>query len=147
VTFRWLNIAAGRLSLQNQNACQGGRRYVRLPALTGVSIRSSEMNRSPLTTTLAVLLFLCCSPVIGSAAIDDGMRIDEPISDSVELDRNISYIFASVAGQGRTETSSNLTGATLDEDLALGSIIIAPGADVGDVTLVFEGDNNTLIHR
>ncbi len=103
------------------------------------------MKKLTIITGLLCAMFCVSAPTtLLAAATNDGMPIDEKIKDSVDLDRNTSYI--SVKALSRMQGQmTNMPG--MEKDLNLGSIIVSPGADVGDITLVFKGDNNVLVNH
>jgi hypothetical protein len=103
------------------------------------------MKKLTIITGLLCAMFCVSAPTtLLAAAANDGMPIDEKIKDSVDLDRNTSYI--SVKALSRMQGQmTNMPG--MEKDLNLGSIIVSPGADVGDITLVFKGDNNVLVNH
>jgi hypothetical protein len=74
----------------------------------------------------------------------DGMPIDEPITDSIKLDYNTSYIFARAMSRVRNRMDDPRTLLT-DGIKSLGSVIVQPGAEVGDITLIFIGSDNVIV--
>ena len=103
------------------------------------------MKKLTIITGLMFAMFCVSAPTtLLAAAANDGMPIDEKIKDSVDLDRNTSYISVKALSQMRGQMT-NMPG--VERDLNLGSVIVSPGADVGDITLVFKGDNNVLVNH
>ena len=75
---------------------------------------------------------------------DDGIKIDEKIEKYDTLDRpgvNIQYVKrsakASATGGSMTSKGSG--------DTAVGGFINKPGAEVGDVTIIFNGEDITTV--
>jgi hypothetical protein len=103
------------------------------------------MKKLTIITGLVFAMFCVSAPTtLLAAATNDGMPIDEKIKDSIDLDRNTSYIYVKALSQMQGQMT-NMPG--MEKDLNLGSIIVSPGADVGDITLVFKGDNNVLVNH
>jgi len=85
---------------------------------------------------IIILLAACLNAYAGD--LDDGIEIDDKIEKYDTLDQpgiNIGYIKrsakASAAGGGTAYTGSG--------DIAIGGFINQPGAEVGDVTIIFDG--------
>jgi hypothetical protein len=103
------------------------------------------MKKLTIITGLLCAMFCVSVPTnLLAAAANDGMPIDEKIKDSIDLDRNTSYISVKALSQMQGQMT-NMPG--VERDLNLGSVIVSPGADVGDITLVFKGDNNVLVNN
>lgn len=84
------------------------------------------------------LLLVCLNAYAGD--LDDGIEADDTIETYDTLDGsdiNVQYIKrsakASVARGGNAYVG--------DGDVTIGSFINEPGAKVGDVTIIFDGDN------
>ena len=104
------------------------------------------MKKLTIITGLLCAMFCVSAPTtILAAAANDGMPIDEKIKDSVDLDRNTSYISVKALSRMQGQMNTNIPG--VERDLNLGSVIVSPGADVGDITLVFNGNNNVLVNH
>ena len=98
------------------------------------------------TVFLGLILTAFTAAPCAAGDFGDDMPIDEPINDSIELERNTSYIFVKAMGRGRMgmDDVSDRNFATI---LSLGSVVVAPGAEVGDITLIFDSDNNIQVSR
>lgn len=97
-------------------------------------------------TYLAMIFMLAACFYAQAGDFDDGIEIDEKIEKYDTLDHpgiNIQYIkrsakaSASAAGSSMTSTSSG--------DTAVGGFINKPGAEVGDVTIIFNGEDITTV--
>lgn len=90
-------------------------------------------------TTLAIILLLAVCLNAYAGDLDDGIEVDDSIEKYDTLDDstvNVQYIKrsakASVARGGNAYVG--------DGDITIGSFINEPGAEVGDVTIIFDGD-------
>lgn len=96
-------------------------------------------------THLAMILVLAACFYAHAGDLDDGIKIDEKIEKYDALERpgtNIQYIkrsakAAAAAGNGNTYTGSG--------DIAVGSVINQPGAELRDVTIIFNGEDITTV--
>ncbi|HIG41500.1 MAG: hypothetical protein ABGY96_23810 [bacterium] len=95
---------------------------------------------------IALVLSLLATSNSVNARESDGMPIDEPITDSIKLDYNTSYIFARAMSRVRNRMDDPRSLLT-DGIKSLGSIIVEPGANVGDITLIFIGSDNVIIDK
>lgn len=89
------------------------------------------------------LLMITLNAVAGD--LDDDIKIDEKIEDSDTLDRpamNIQYVKRSAKASA---ASSSRKTSRSSGDIAIGSFINKPGARVGDVTIIFDGDDINAI--
>ncbi len=93
---------------------------------------------------LILVLMLVAGQTVQAGDLDDEIKIDEKIEKYDTLDRpgiNIQYIKrsakASVADSDKTSTGNG--------DVAIGSFINKPGAKVGDVTIIFDGEDINAI--
>jgi len=102
------------------------------------------MQRWITFTVLIALVFFTVLPGLTPAFAGDDMKIDEPIRDDVELDHNVSYIYIKAVGRAGS-TADNALATETSTSLSLGSIVVEPGAQVDDITLIFESDNNILV--
>lgn len=96
-------------------------------------------------THLAMILVLaaCCYAHAGD--FDDGIKIDEKIEKYDTLDRpgvNIKYITRSAKAAAAAGSSTTYLGSG---DIAVGSFINQPGAEAGDITIIFNGEDITSV--
>ncbi|MGD9217226.1 MAG: hypothetical protein PVJ84_20615, partial [Desulfobacteraceae bacterium] len=104
-----------------------------------------KMHPNTIKHTCLTMVFLLAACFYAQAGdLDDGIKIDEKIEKYDTLDRpgiNIQYIKrsakASAASGGITSTGSG--------DTAIGGFINKPGAEVGDVTIIFDGEDITTV--
>jgi hypothetical protein len=95
-------------------------------------------------TSLAMitLLAICLNAQAGD--LDDGIEIDDKIEKWDTIDRpgiNISYIKRSA----KASASSGSQAFNGNGDMAIGGFINQPGAQVGDVTIIFDGEDINAI--
>jgi hypothetical protein len=93
--------------------------------------------------TMVFLLAACFYAHAGD--LDDGIKIDEKIEKYDTLDRpgiNIQFIKRS-AKASATNGSIRSSGSG---DTAIGGFINKPGAKVGDVTIIFDGEDITTVN-
>jgi hypothetical protein len=79
--------------------------------------------------------------------LDDDIKIDEKIEKYDTLDRpamNIQYIKRSAKASASSNNHKTSKG---NGDIAIGSFINKPGARVGDVTIIFDGDDINAINE
>ncbi len=101
-------------------------------------------RRTILTVFTTLSVFLTLSAGLTAAFASDDIIIDEPIRDDVELDHNVSYIYIKAVGRAGSTAENTLVTET-STSVSLGSIVVEPGAEVNDITLIFESDNNILV--
>lgn len=102
------------------------------------------MKKKRVFPGITLILVLLTTSNYVNAIEYDGMPIDSPISDSIKLDYNTSYIFARAMSRVRNRMDDPRSLLT-DGIKSLGSIIVQPGANVGDITLIFIGSDNVII--
>jgi len=88
------------------------------------------------------LLVVCLNAYAGD--LDDGIEIDDKIENYDTIDQpdiNIRYIKRSAKASAARGGNSYIGNG----DVAIGGFINQPGAEVGDVTIIFDGENINAI--
>lgn len=95
---------------------------------------------------LAMIFVLAACVYAHAGDLDDDIKIDdEKIEKYDALDRpgfNIQYIKRSAKAAAAAGSSNTYTGSG---DIAVGGFINKPGAEVGDVTIIFDGEDLTTV--
>lgn len=98
------------------------------------------------------LIYICCTafamqvfPVLNQSAIagdlDDGIGIDQRISDDLKLDNNNEYIVTKATTKARqAQIKGKKDGDIVNAD-GTGNISIAPGADLKGATIINLSNN------
>jgi hypothetical protein len=96
-------------------------------------------------THLAMVFVLAACFYAHAGDFDDGIKIDEKIEKYDALERpgtNIQYIKRSAKASAAASSSKTYTGSG---DIAVGSVINQPGAELRDVTIIFNGEDITTV--
>lgn len=94
--------------------------------------------------TLMVMIPMAASMNVYAGDMDDGIEIDEKIEKYDALGQpgiNIEYIKRSA----KATADSSKSVSNSDGDTAIGSFINKPGAEVGNVTIIFNGEDITTV--
>lgn len=100
------------------------------------------MRSNIIKHTFLVMIFLlaaCLNTYAGD--LDDGIEADDKIEAWDTIDRpgiNISYIKRSAMASAANGGGAYYYG---NGDIAIGGFINQPGAEVGDVTIIFDGED------
>jgi hypothetical protein len=95
-------------------------------------------------TCLAVIFLTIAIADTNAGDLDDDMTIDEKITKYDKLDRpgiNIQYIKRRAKASIADDSGTSKGGG----DVAIGGFINKPGAEVGDVTIIFNGEDINAI--
>lgn len=100
----------------------------------------------PLIPLIMLVLLIASVNVYagGSGDLDDGIEIDDKIEKYDHLGQpglNVQYI-KRIAKAAATQGSDSVSGSG---DIAIGSFINQPGAEVGDVIIIFDGEDINAI--
>lgn len=93
---------------------------------------------------LTAMILMAAAMTAYAGDFDDGIKMDEKIEKSATLGQpgiNIEYIKRSAKASANSITRS-VKGSG---DIAVGSFINQPGAKVGDVTIIFNGEDINAI--
>ncbi len=71
--------------------------------------------------------------------LDDGIGIDEPISDSIAVDRNVNFIVADAVAKAKKKSSNG--NVIINDGAGLGNINIGAGTDLSGATIINLSDN------
>lgn len=106
------------------------------------------MKRFPLLPIATVFLFhLVFSGLTLAGDLDDGIEIDEKIElyDCLENPgTNVQYLIRSA--RARVDQSGSAYTSDDGGDLVVGGFINESGAEVGDVTIIFEGEDINAVN-
>jgi hypothetical protein len=86
---------------------------------------------------LLTMLFLAPFSVAGD--LDDGIGIDEPISDDIEAEKNISFIVVRAKARARNTDSDKVI---INDENGVGNISIGAGTDLDGATIINLSDND-----
>jgi hypothetical protein len=82
--------------------------------------------------------------------LKDGISIDENITKygKLKLDQNIRYIKLEAMSRARIKKRdiNEMVTTSTGGDIVQGGVIVKPGAKTGDITVIYNGSNNTLIN-
>jgi hypothetical protein len=95
-------------------------------------------------THLVIIILLAACLNVYAGDLDDGIEIDDKIEKYDTLDRpgiNIDYIKRSAKASAARGGNSYIGSG----DVAIGGFINQPGAEVGDVTIIFDGEDINAI--
>ena len=109
-------------------------------------MRFNTIRTIPLITAIMLVLLIVSTNVYagGSGDLDDGIEIDDKIAKWDQLGKpgiNVQYVKRK-AKAAATQGSNSVSGSG---DIAIGSFINQPGAEVGDVTIIFDGEDINAI--
>jgi hypothetical protein len=116
-------------------------------AMPATSTYQPEENMLPKMITMAtvtVMILLAATMYAYAGDLDDEIKIDDKIVKYDALERpgtNIQYI----KRRAKASASSSAITSSGSGDLAIGGFINKPGAEVGDVTIIFNGEDITAI--
>lgn len=99
----------------------------------------------PIATVLLIHLVLCGLTLAGD--LDDGIEIDDKIELYDTLDnpgKNVQYLIRSA--RARVSQSSSAYTSDAGGDLVVGGFINESGAEVGDITIIFEGEDINAVN-
>ncbi len=82
--------------------------------------------------------------------LKDGISIDENINKygKLKLDQNIRYIKLEAMSRARIKKRdiNDMVTSGTGGDIVQGGVIVKPGAKTGDITVIYNGSDNTLIN-
>jgi len=90
-------------------------------------------------TSLVIMLLLATCLNAYAGDLDDGIKADDKIEAWDTIDRpgiNVQYVKRSARASAATGGGAYYYG---NGDIAIGGFINQPGAEVGDVTIIFDG--------
>ncbi len=104
------------------------------------------MQTSSIKKSLAMMHLLLAFCVTSYASdLDDGIEIDDKIKKYDTLGKpktNVQYVTR------RAKANVSRSQTTKDKgDIAIGGFINKPGAEVGDVTIIFDGEDITAVSQ
>jgi phosphoenolpyruvate synthase/pyruvate phosphate dikinase len=105
---------------------------------------TKKMMKRTIVTTIT-LMVMTLNAYAGD--LDDDIKIDEKLEQYDTLDRpamNVQYIKRSAKASASSNSSKTFKG---NGDIAIGSFINKPGAKVGDVTIIFDGEDINAINE
>lgn len=92
-------------------------------------------------TNLVIIIIAAACLNANAGDLDDDIKIDEKIDKYDKLDRpgiNVQYIKRSAKASVAKGSSNSSKGSG---DVAIGGFINKPGAEVGNVTIIFDGED------
>jgi hypothetical protein len=106
--------------------------------------QTKKMMKRTIVITIA-LIMMTLNAYAGD--LDDDIKIEENLEKYDTLDRpamNVQYIKRSAKASASSNGSKTSKG---NGDIAIGSFINKPGARVGDVTIIFDGEDISAINE
>lgn len=98
-------------------------------------------------TLLAAVVIALAVPCPGND-LDDGIAIDDNIEtyDRIKLDLNLRYIERDARSRSAIKKQDiQKLGHTGSPEAIMGGVKVEPGAETGDIIVIFEGDENLII--
>lgn len=95
------------------------------------------LGKRIIACSLAVLL----SPCGLANDLDDGIALDEPISDGLKKSINVNFIVRKALAQAKAAEKRGRNNEQIEE-VGVGNIVISPGADL-DGAVIVNLSNNT----
>jgi hypothetical protein len=90
-----------------------------------------------------VLLGLAMSCAMSGQSLsndfNDGIGIDEPITDNIDVDRNVNFIVADAVAKAKKESTNGKI--IINSGTGLGNINIGAGTDLSGTTIINLSDN------
>ncbi|MDM8556579.1 hypothetical protein QUF75_17780 [Desulfococcaceae bacterium HSG7] len=109
------------------------------------------INRCLLILTALFISITSLATYCHANDLKDGISIDENITkyEKLELDQNIRYIKLDAMSRARIKkrdiNDMVTSGTNSGGDIAQGGVIVKPGAKTGDITVIYNGSNNTVV--
>ena len=102
------------------------------------------MNKTLCSALMSTALL--CTPAWGSD-LDDGIAIDEPVNDSVQVDTNTIFTVVHAKTKARAQSSGSSTDTVTADGNGLGNINIGAGVDLSGATIInlSDNENSTVI--
>jgi hypothetical protein len=78
--------------------------------------------------------------------LDDGITADDPISkyDAIKVELNRSFIKRDAKARAKMKKRDE-NNMSRTSDAVQGGVIVKPGGEIGDVIIIYEGQDNTVI--